>query len=219
MLTRSARSRGFGGRVGDAILGSWTRTVAVVAVALMIFGIIGFLAATGRLGDLRYANIPLVHPYPPAGFYQNSFNPTDRGDLVNASEAAKVESDLIADGKIELAALEQGDQMVASQADTGNALVKLQQLIAQNNAAGIFERQQTHLDSVVVGKLADPNNTSVTWCVEEKGTGTITRFRKSTGEQLTSDTLRVDAKFWLVLSTGHYLITDTQIAAQPLVGG
>ena len=101
MLTRSARSRGFGGRVGDAILGSWTRTVAVVAVALVIFGIIGFLAATGRLGDLRYANIPLVHPYPPAGFYQNSFNPTDRGDLINTATAAKVKSDLEADGQIE----------------------------------------------------------------------------------------------------------------------
>ena len=35
-----------------------------------------------RLGDLRYTNIPLVHPYPPAGFYQNPFNPGDRGDLV-----------------------------------------------------------------------------------------------------------------------------------------
>lgn len=210
-------------RMGDLLVGSWVRTGVVALLALLIFAVAAWAGATGRLAGLRYADIPWIHPYPPAGYYINPLNPAgDRGDLVNASEASRVKAELLADGRIELAALEQGDQNVAAQADIGNALVKLQQLIAQNNAAGVFERQQTHLDAVVVGRLADPNapnDTSFNWCVEEKGTGTITKFSKSTGEQLASDTVRVDAKFWLVLSSGRYLITDTQIVAQPLGGG
>ncbi len=217
VLTKPAGAQGV--QMRNAVLGSWARTGLAGALLVLLVGGIGVLAVTGRLGDLRYLNIPLVHPWPPVGYYQNPFNPTDRGDLVNASDAATVKADLLADGKIELDALEQGNQALAAQADTGSALVKLQQLIADNNAAGIFERQQTHLDSLVVGKLADPNNAAVTWCVEEKGTGTITKFRKSTGELLSSVTVRVTAKFWLVSSGGHYLITDTQIVAQPLTGG
>ena len=74
----------------NAVLGSWARTGVVAAILVLILGSIAALGATGRLGDLRYLNIPLLHPWPPAGYYQNPFNPTDRGDLVNSAEAAKV---------------------------------------------------------------------------------------------------------------------------------
>jgi hypothetical protein len=218
MLTRSARSRGFGGRVGDAILGSWTRTVAVVAVALVIFGIIGFLAATGRLGDLRYANIPLVHPYPPAGFYQNSFNPTDRGDLINSATAAKVKSDLIADGQIELQATRTGDGSHLTEADAGNNLARLKSVLARNAAGGVTEDFTNQLSKVTVGKLVDPNDRTVTWCVEEIGTSRITYSRTSDGSVVSQQLIKFDDRFWLVDQGGHYLITDVQVATQVVAG-
>lgn len=218
MLTRSARSRGFGGRVGDAILGSWTRTVAVVAVALVIFGIVGFLAATGRLGDLRYANIPLVHPYPPAGFYQNSFNPTDRGDLINSATAAKVKSDLVADGQIELQATRTGDGSHLTEADAGNNLARLKSVLARNAAGGVTEDFTNQLSKVTVGKLVDPNDRTVTWCVEEIGTSRITYSRTSDGSVVSQQLIKFDDRFWLVDQGGHYLITDVQIATQVVAG-
>ncbi len=214
MLTRSARSRGFGGRVGDAILGSWTRTVSVVAVGLVIFGIIGFLAATGRLGDLRYANIPLVHPYPPAGFYQNSFNPTDRGDLINAATAAKVKSDLVADGQIELQATRTGDGSHLTEADAGNNLARLKSVLARNAAGGVTEDFTNQLSKVTVGKLVDPNDRTVTWCVEEIGTSRITYSRASDGSVVSQQLIKFDDRFWLVDQGGHYLITDVQVTTQ-----
>ena len=217
MLTRSARSKGFGGRVGDAVVGSWTRTVAVLAAAFVIFGIIGFLAATGRLGELRYANIPLVHPYPPAGFYQNSFNPTDRGDLINAATAAKVRSDLLVDGQIELRALQAGDAAVLTQSDVGNSLAKLQSVIVQNKTAGITESFENRLTSTRVGKLADPNDPSVTWCVEEVGTSQITLTATNGGSIVRQYTISFDNKFWMVKAGGRYLITDAQVTSQPVV--
>ena len=218
MLTRSARSRGFGGRVGDAILGSWTRTVAVVAVALVIFGIIGFLAATGRLGDLRYANIPLVHPYPPAGFYQNSFNPTNRGDLINSATAAKVKSDLVADGQIELQATRTGDGSHLTEADAGNNLARLKSVLARNAAGGVTEDFTNQLSKVTVGKLVDPNDRTVTWCVEEIGTSRITYSRTSDGSVVSQQLIKFDDRFWLVDQGGHYLITDVQVATQVVAG-
>ena len=218
MLTRSARARGFGGRVGDAILGSWTRTVAVVAVALVIFGIVGFLAATGRLGDLRYANIPLVHPYPPAGFYQNSFNPTDRGDLINSATAAKVKSDLVADGQIELQATRTGDGSHLTEADAGNNLARLKSVLARNAAGGVTEDFTNQLSKVTVGKLVDPNDRTVTWCVEEIGTSRITYSRTSDGSVVSQQLIKFDDRFWLVNQGGHYLITDVQVATQVVTG-
>ena len=218
MLSRSARARGFGGRVGDAILGSWTRTVAVVAVALVIFGIIGFLAGTGRLGDLRYANIPLVHPYPPAGFYQNSFNPTDRGDLINSATAAKVKSDLVADGQIELQATRTGDGSHLTEADAGNNLARLKSVLARNAAGGVTEDFTNQLSKVTVGKLVDPNDRTVTWCVEEIGTSRITYSRTSDGSVVSQQLIKFDDRFWLVDQGGHYLITDVQVATQVVAG-
>ena len=207
------------GKVGDAVLGSWTRTAAVAAVILIAFVVVAVLALTGRIGDLRYANIPLVHPYPPAGYYQNPFNQADRGDLVNAAQAARVKADLVSDGLTELRAVEAGDSSLVAQADTGNAAKALQQVIAQYNAQGIFARQQTSYSSVVVGRLVDPNAPSVTWCVQEKGSATITLISRASGQVVQQQTFRFNDKFWLVAVNGRYLITDAEISNQAASGG
>src|SRR5450756_1865548 len=116
MLTRPAGARGL--HVREAVLGSWARTGLAAALVLVILGGIAVLGATGRLGDLRYANIPVIHPWPPAGYFQNPFNPADRGDLVNASDAAKVKGALVADGQVELRAYQTSDGSLLPGADT-----------------------------------------------------------------------------------------------------
>jgi hypothetical protein len=174
-----------------------------------------WLAATGRLAELRYLNVPLLHPYPPAGYVQNPFNPSDKGDLINVGEANRVKTDLLADGQLELRALEIGDVALLSNADTGRAKDKLSTLIAQNNSRGISERQQTSFTAVNVGHLADPNDSSIVWSVEERGTGTISRYSKATSTPISQQTVRFTARFWLVRVGDHYLIADALITSQP----
>src|SRR5260370_1768137 len=88
----------------NAVLGSWARTGVMAAILVLILGSIAALGATGRLGDLRYLNLPLIHPWPPAGYYQNPFNPSDRGDLVNSPEPANANPDLVTDRQLHLQA-------------------------------------------------------------------------------------------------------------------
>ena len=196
MLTKPARARDF--QMRNAVLGSWTRTGLAAAIIVLVLGTVGVLGATGRLGDLRYANVPLIHPWPPSGYYQNPFNPTDRGDLVNASEAAKVKSDLVADGQIELQATRTGDGSHLTEADTGPNLVRLRSVLARNAADGVTEDFNNQLTKVTVGKLADPNDPNVTWCVEEIGTSRITYSRTSDGSVVRTQLIKFDDRFWLV---------------------
>ena len=212
MLTKPARARDF--QMRNAVLGSWTRTGLAAAIIVLVLGTVGVLGATGRLGDLRYANVPLIHPWPPSGYYQNPFNPTDRGDLVNASEAAKVKSDLVADGQIELQATRTGDGSHLTEADTGPNLVRLRSVLARNAADGVTEYFTNQLTKVTVGKLADPNDPNVTWCVEEIGTSRITYSRTSDGSVVRTQLIKFDDRFWLIQQSGNYLITDVQVTSQ-----
>ena len=212
MLTKPARARDF--QMRNAVLGSWTRTGLAAALIVLVLGTVGVLGATGRLGDLRYANVPLIHPWPPSGYYQNPFNPTDRGDLVNASEAAKVKTDLVADGQVELQATRTGDGSHLTEADTGNNLVRLRSVLARNAADGVTEDFTNQITKVTVGKLADPNDPNVTWCVEEIGTSRITYSRTSDGSVVRTQLIKFDDRFWLIQQSGNYLITDVQVTSQ-----
>ena len=212
MLTRPVGVRGL--HMREAVLGSWTRTGLAAAAVVLILGSIAILGATGRLGDIRYANIPLVHPWPPPGYYENPFNPTDRGDLVNASDAAKVKGDLLADGQVELRAYQTSDGTLLQGADTGNRLAKLRSALDQNHAAGVFEDFKNQLTTVRVGKLVDPNDSSVTWCVEEIGTSRITVTKAVDGSVLSHSSIRFDDKFWMKSVAGRYLITDAEVHSE-----
>ena len=214
MLTKPARASGF--QMRNAVLGSWTRTGLAAVVLVLILGSIAFLGATGQLSDLRYLNIPLIHPWPPAGSYQNPFNPTDRGDIVNASQAAKVKSDLVEDGQVELKAYRASDGSLLDGADTGNRLVKPRAALVQNHAAGVSEDFTNQLTSVRAGKLADPNDASVTWCIEEVGTSRITLTNAANGQTIRQYTIRFDDKFWMVLVGGRYLITDAEVQSETI---
>ncbi len=201
------------------LVGSWTRVLITAAVLLVLWLAFAWLAATGRLAELRYLNVPLLHPYPPAGYVQNPFNPGDKGNLINVAQAAQVKADLVQDGRLELQALAQGDPNLAGQADTGRAKDTLLTLIAKNNAAGVIERQLTKLDSMMVGHSPDPSDSSIQWVVEEKGTATISRHSKTNDALVSSQAIRFDAKFWMVKVGNHYLIADVLINSQPITGG
>jgi len=197
------------------VVGSRTRFLVTASILVLLWLVFVWLAATGRLAELRYLNVPLLHPYPPAGHVQNPFNPGNKGDLIDVSEAARVKGDLLSDGQVELRALEAGDPSLVANADTGRAAEGLTRLISQNNAQGIFERQRTKLDSIVVGRLRDPNDPSITWAVQERGTATIAYYSKSSSTLLKTESTRATATFWLVKVGERYLIADAQITSEP----
>ena len=196
--------------MGNALGGSWRGVLAAASVAALVFVVIVGLAVTGRLGDLKYWSFP-GHPYPPTGYYINPFNSGDKGDLVNSADAARVKADLLSDGGIELQAVAANDPSLLNQSTTGGALTALGQLIATNSAAGVTEREGLHLDLVTVGRLSDPNSPDVNWCVEETGSGSITRVSQASGATLSTQTVRFKNRFWLVRSGSRYLITDVLI--------
>ncbi len=63
------------GRVRLLFVGSWTRVLVTAVVLIALWGAFAWLAVSGRLGELKYLNVPLIHPYPPAGYIQNPFDP------------------------------------------------------------------------------------------------------------------------------------------------
>ena len=189
--------------------GSWSRTLAAIGVLVVLAAILSTLTLSGRFADLRYADIPWLRP--PQGFAVNPLNPTDRGDLINLAEAAKVRSDLQADGRIEVDAYAHGLTDPLSEADTGRALAKAVEGVISNNHAGLYEVASSQLDSVVVGRLPDPNQTTISWCLVERGVSTLTFVAQSTGATVRTESFRFEGKFWLTRVNGRYLIADVDI--------
>jgi len=219
MLPGNVSLKGRPRKMGDTVVGSWTRTLAAAAVLLIAFLVLAVLTLTGRLGDLRYANIPAIHPYPPAGYYENPFNPGDRGDLVNAAQASRVKSDLLMDGQTEIQAFESGDESLLGQADTGRSLTTLRQLLQQNTARGETMRVQNHVTSIVVGRLSDPNDAPVNWCVRERGSSSISYIDRASGRVARQQSVTFDDKFWLVQVGSRYLIADVEVSSSLAGGG
>jgi hypothetical protein len=203
-------------KLRQRVVGSRTRFLLTASVLVLLWLAFVWLAATGRLAELRYLNVPLLHLYPPAGYVQNPFNPSDKGDLVSVSEASRVKADLLADGQTELLAAEKGDVRLLSGAVTGRALDSFTSLIQQNNSQGISERALNHFDSIVVGHLSDPNDPKIVWAIEEKGTATVLFYSKSTGASFRQSKVRFDSTYWLTVVGNHYLITDALIRTETI---
>ena len=220
----SPGSRGKGDRMEGArrlrllVVGSWTRVLITASILIALWAVVAWLAASGRLAELSYLNLPPLHPYPPAGFVQNPFNPGDKGDLISISEARRVKADLLQDGQVELQALEVGDPSLVIEADTGRAAAGLARLIAENNTQGVFEHQAVKLDAIVVGRLTDPSDPTLAWMVEERGMGTISRYSKASKALVTQLAVKFTARFWLVKVGQRYLVADTIIYSQSISG-
>lgn len=185
------------------------------AVIVVAFGaVLGVATATG---PLRHTSFP-GHPWPPTGFYLNPFS-NSPDDLVNAAEAARVKADLFRSGDLELQAFTRGDPALLAQADAGNRLVALQQAIARNNQQGVTERWQNQFTSIKVGYLQDPRDTSVHWCVEERGSSVVEFVAKSNGAIVTTQHPVFDNKFWLRQAGQRYLITDAELTTDSSMSG
>jgi hypothetical protein len=202
-------------RLADMPLRRWRGTLIAAAVIVAVVGAVVGGAVT--FGDLRYTSFP-GHSYPPAGTYGNPFS-KDRGDLVNAADAARVKAGFQADGQLEVDAFARGDATSLPQSDAGGRLATLQRLIAQNTASGIVQRYDNHVENVVVGRLAVPGSTSVAWCVQERGTATLTDVARTSGQALRTQRYRFDGRFWLARAGDRYVITDAAITTTPLAGG
>ncbi len=188
--------------------------VALVLLATLIVAVVGWASLTGRLASLQYTNIPIVHRYPPPGTFVNPFTGDPR-DLLSSTTAATVKKDLLDDGQVQVDALARGDTTDLPRTATGNYLAKLTSNVRANNARGVLEQEKHHLDSLVVGRLQDPANASIQWCVEEKGSGVITYVDRSSGRAISTQDFRSVARFWLVLVGGRYLVADSAISSQP----
>jgi hypothetical protein len=169
------------------------------------------LALAGRFGNLSQWSFP-GHPYPPQGFYVNPFG-HDKGDLVNAAEAARVKADHLADGQAELRAFESGDPSLLSVGIAGARLAKDKSLIEANSQQGVTERFESNYSSIVVGHLEDPNDSATIWCVAEKGEGRITLTAKSDGRTVSVRHFHFDGKFWLRRVSDRYLIVDALVTS------
>ena len=182
----------------------------VVAMALVtaIAALVWVLGA----GVLRHASFP-GHPYPPPGYSLNPFGGPD--DLLSAVEAQRVMEDFLSDGTIEVQAFQTGDASLLARSDTGQSLARLQILVEQDHSSGVVRRYENHVDKLVVGRTADRAAPSVTWCVEEIGTSTLTTVRRSNGQVVDRQSYRFDGKFWLVKVDDRYLITDAEVTNHP----
>jgi hypothetical protein len=188
-------------------LGSSRGTLIVAAVLVALF--VAVIAVVTTSGPLRHSSFP-GHPYPPSGFVQNPFS-SKPDDLLNVTDVARMKAEFSRDGNIDVQAIERGDTTTLSQARTGRALDNLRQFIESNNAQGIVERQQVKDDVVVVGRLSDPNDPRITWCVEERGSATVTDVVKSGGRVARTNTVRFGNRIWLVQVDGRYLIADVEV--------
>lgn len=187
--------------------GSRPALIAVI-VAVVLVLVVALLAA--RAPEFRYLNIPGLHPYPPPGMEQNPFNPSDRADLISAMEAAQVRSDQALDGTVETEALANGDSARLPSATTGRALDALMKLIQSNAQQGVVERDDSQVDSTIVGQLADPNDSSVRWCVEKRGHGTIT-ITRTVDRTSTTRTVNYRSRVWLLRVGGRWLVADREV--------
>lgn len=203
----SRRTRtGPGRRIGGGLL------AGLVVAAVLIVAAVGWLSVSGRLAALQYTNVPVVHPWPPAGQAVNPFTGDPR-DLVSSAEAAKVKADLLHDGDLQVAALAEGTTAVLPQTATGNYLQKLNETVAADNAQGVVYREQHQLTSVVVGRLPDPNApTTISWAVEERGSGDAAYVSKSSGKTVSSYHGHFQNRFWLARVGDRYLVADAQIS-------
>jgi uncharacterized protein RhaS with RHS repeats len=183
---------------------------AGVAGILCLLLLVTWLTAGSGFAQLGYLNFP-GHPYPPTGFYRNPFS-TNQGDLINAAEAARVKADWQADGQQSLNALATGDDSMLDRSITGTFLSDFRDRIRQNNRDGVAEREQNQPVTDLVGRLTDPPENKLAWCVEEKASGASDLIDKATGQVLGHRTYRYDTKFWLVRIDGRYLITNAHIS-------
>src|SRR6266581_2166646 len=115
----------------------------------------------------------------------------------------------------EAAALSKGEQSLLSSALTENALVDVNQQIADEIASGAMPAITFQADSMNILQAPDPADPSLTIEVQEDGTKTVTTQANQNSAPSTQS-LAFHGTFWLrKSSSGRYQIADQQIQIQP----
>src|SRR6266702_2122493 len=115
----------------------------------------------------------------------------------------------------EAAALSKGEQSLLSSALTENALVDVNQQIADEIAAGAPPAITFQADSMNILEAADPADPSLTIEVQEDGTKTVTTQANQNSAPSTQS-LAFHGTFWLrKSSSGRFQIADQQIQILP----
>src|SRR6266851_6009672 len=136
---------------------------------------------------------------------------TTYGSGISPSVGAQAQRDFLADQDAEAAALSKGEQSLLSSALTENALVDVNQQIADEIAAGAPPAITFQADSMNILQALDPADPSLTIEVQEDGTKTVTTQANQNSAPSTQN-LAFHGTFWLrKSSSGRYQIADQQI--------
>ncbi len=115
----------------------------------------------------------------------------------------------------EAAALSKGEQSLLSSALTENALVDVNQQIADEIASGAMPAITFQADSMNILQAPDPADPSLTIEVQEDGTKTVTTQANQNSAPSTQS-LAFHGTFWLrKSSSGRFQIADQQIQILP----
>jgi hypothetical protein len=140
---------------------------------------------------------------------------TTYGNGVSQSVGSQAQRDFLADQDAEAAALSKGEQSLLSGALTENALVDVNQQIADEIAAGAPPVVTFQALSMNILQATDPADPSLTVEVQEDGTKTVTT-QADQNSAPTTRSLAFHGTFWLRKGgSGRYQIADQQIQIQP----
>lgn len=135
-----------------------------------------------------------------------------------ANPSGQLETDCIRDQQVISDALANADPGRLRDAVTGNAILDLTDQVTQEQSSGLRIGESRELSSIHLIPATDPNDSSITQAVEEKGT--LTRTITAGGVQSSQQKINFDDKYWLRVPNGsRYAITDQLLAEQPVPEG
>jgi hypothetical protein len=132
---------------------------------------------------------------------------------------SQVERDFLADQQAIVEGLESGDSAKPSTAATGNALQDILNEIEANASLYLVQEKFDPVTTAVVQQV-DPNDSTLTTAVEEKGRLTKTIMAKDGGAIARTDQLDIDDLFWMRQAEGggRFLMADRKLSEYPASG-
>src|SRR5258708_6123012 len=135
-----------------------------------------------------------------------------------ADPSGQLETDCVRDQQAIAGALANADLGSLRDAVTGNAILELTDQVSAEQSSGLRIQDSPHLSSIQVIQATDPNDSSITQAVEEKGV--LTRTMTAGGVQSSQQQVNFDDKYWLRVPAGsRYAIADRLVAEQPIPEG
>ena len=198
-------------RFGTSFAGGWGGTLLAGVVLLVLAGALAWLGLTGRLADLRHANLPF-HPYPPSGYALNPFNPGNPDDLINVADANKVRADFSQRSAMESDAPLHAQTRPPWPVDRWQFPGEASTPIGSNQAAGHPREERSPRLNRSCRPPHGPQRPRRPMVRGGEGLWSCDYVKSSTGEVLRSQRLQFKSKYWLRRGAdGRYLIADSLV--------